>query len=123
MSALVSLASYDAIMEPETFVWMLILLFAIVVGAAGCGFWIARHFAKPILKLTPSTVAAGHFDSRIVVTAHDETGVLADPSKQMPDKLEQNLNALQREVAQRSQAQELLARAHNELEQRVEERT
>ena len=110
-------------MEPETFVWMLILLFAIVVGAAGCGFWIARHFAKPILKLTPSTVAAGHFDSRIVVTAHDETGVLADPSKQMPDTLEQNLNALQREVAQRSQAQELLASANNELEQRVAERT
>ena len=108
-------------MEPETFVWMLILLFAIVVGAAGCGFWIACRFAKPILKLTPSTVAAGHFDTRIVVNADDETGVLA--SNQMPDTLEQNLNALQQEVARHSQAQQLLASANNELEQRVAERT
>src|SRR6266446_6958210 len=110
-------------MEPETFVWMLILLFAIVVGAASGGFWVACRLAKPILKLNPSTVAAGHFDTRIVVNADDETGVLAGPSNQMPDTLEQNLNALQREVARHSQAQQLLASANNELEERVTERT
>src|SRR3981081_3922923 len=123
MSALVSLASYDAIMEPETFVWMPILLFAIVVGSAGCGFWIARRFAKPILKLAPSAVAAAHFDTRVVVTAHDESGALEDPSNQTPDTLEQNLNALQQEVAQSALVQELLATANNKLEQRVAERT
>jgi PAS domain S-box-containing protein len=110
-------------MEQETFVWMLILLSAIVVGSAGCGFWIARRFARPISKLTPSAVAPGNFDTSVVVTAHDEPGPLADPSSQVTDTLEQNLSALQREVAQRSQAQELLASANNELEQRVAQRT
>jgi two-component system CheB/CheR fusion protein len=123
MCALVSLASYQAIMEPETFVWILILLFAIVLGSAGGGFWIARRFAKPISRLPPSAVAAGHFGTPAVVTAPDKPGPLADPSSQVADTLEQNLSALQREVAQRSQAQELLASANNELEQRVAERT
>jgi two-component system, chemotaxis family, CheB/CheR fusion protein len=123
MCALVSLASYQAIMEPETFVWILILLFAMVLGSAGGGFWIARRFAKPISRLTPSAVAAGHFGTPAVVTAPDKPGPLADPSSQVADTLEQNLSALQREVAQRSQAQELLASANNELEQRVAERT
>ena len=51
MNALVSLAAYDAIMEPETFIWMPILLLAIIAGAAGFGFWLGRRFAKPTLKL------------------------------------------------------------------------
>jgi len=41
----------------------------------------------------------------------------------VPDTLKQNLNALQREVARHSQAQQLLASANSELEQRVAERT
>jgi two-component system sensor histidine kinase/response regulator len=50
MSALVSLALYVAVMEPDTVIWMLILLFAIAVGAAGFGFWMGRRLAKPTLK-------------------------------------------------------------------------
>jgi two-component system sensor histidine kinase/response regulator len=125
MNALVSLAAYNAIMEPETFIWMPILLFAIIAGAAGFGFWLGRRFAKPTSKLTEcaEAVAARHFDTRLVVTAHNETGALGDPSNQMADALEQDLNALQREVAQSARAQELLASANNELEQRVAERT
>jgi two-component system, sensor histidine kinase and response regulator len=124
MNALVSLAAYDAIMEPETFIWLPILLFAIMAGAAGFGFWMGRRFAKPTLKLTRSaqTVPPGHFDTRVGVTALDETGALGNPSTQIADTLEQNLNALQREVAQSARAQELLASANNELEQRVAER-
>src|SRR5258707_12661260 len=47
MNPLVTLPAYDAIIEPETFIWILILLLAAIAGAAGLGFWLGRRFAKP----------------------------------------------------------------------------
>ncbi len=121
------LASYHAIMKPgsETLDGMLVVLFAILVGAAGFGLWLARHLVKPVLTLTKSakTIAAGHFDARVAVTTHDEVGTLASAFNQMANALEENLSTLQKEVADRTQAQESLARANNELELHVEERT
>ncbi len=49
MNPLVTLPAYDAIIEPETFIWILILLLAAIVGTAGFGFWLGRRFAKPQL--------------------------------------------------------------------------
>src|SRR5258708_33139950 len=49
MNPLVTLPAYDAIIEPETFSWILILLLAAIAGAAGFGFWLGRRFAKPQL--------------------------------------------------------------------------
>jgi two-component system sensor histidine kinase/response regulator len=49
MNPLLTLPAYDAIIEPETFVWMPILLLAVIAGAAGLGFWLGRRFAKPQL--------------------------------------------------------------------------
>src|SRR5258708_32877213 len=47
MNPLLTLPAYDAIIEPETFIWMPILLLAVIAGAAGLGFWLGRRFAKP----------------------------------------------------------------------------
>jgi nitrogen fixation/metabolism regulation signal transduction histidine kinase len=95
----------------ETFNRMLSVLFATLAGAALFGLWVARRLAKPILKLTEGakTIAAGHFDSRVVVTTHDEIGALANAFNHMADTLEQNLSALRF--------------ANDDLEQRVESRT
>src|SRR6266403_1965438 len=49
MNPLVTLPAYDAFIEPETFIWILILLLAAIVGTAGFGFWLGRRFAKPQL--------------------------------------------------------------------------
>jgi two-component system, sensor histidine kinase and response regulator len=49
MNPLVSLPAYDAIMELDTFIWIPVLLVAIIAGAAGFGFWLGRRFAKPQL--------------------------------------------------------------------------
>ena len=122
-----SLASYDTIMKPatETFNGMLGLLVVTLAGATLFGLWVARRLAKPILKLTEGakTIAAGHFDARVVVTSRDEIGGLANAFNHMADALDETLSALQREVAERTEAQESLARVKNELEQRVGERT
>ena len=115
-----SLASYDTIMKPatETFNEMLGLLVVTLVGATLFGLWVARRLAKPILKLTEGakTIAAGHFDARVVVTSRDEIGVLANTFNQMAE-------AMEKRTSERAQAQEALSRANNELEQRVGERT
>jgi signal transduction histidine kinase/CheY-like chemotaxis protein/HPt (histidine-containing phosphotransfer) domain-containing protein len=124
---LITLSSYEAIMKPamETFDRMLGILFATLAGAAGCGLWLARRLAKPVLTLTKSakTIAAGQLDTRVPVTTHDEFGTLAHAFNQMADALEVNLSTLRREVAERTQAQESLAHANIELERYVQERT
>jgi PAS domain S-box-containing protein len=124
---LITLASYDAIMKPatETFDRMMGVLFATLAGAAAFGLWLARRLVKPVLTLTEGakTIAAGHFEARVVVNTRDEIGTLAQAFNQMADALEENNGALQKEVAERTQAQVSLARANNELEQHVGERT
>ena len=52
----------------------------------------------------------------MVATTHDEIGVLANTFNQMAE-------AMEKRASERTQAQEALSRANNELEQRVEERT
>ena len=71
-----------------------------------------------ILKITQSakTIAAGRFDARVAVTTRDEIGTLAEAFNLMA-------GTLQTEINQRSQAQESLRGANEELEQRVEVRT
>ena len=115
-----SLASYDTIMKPatETFNEMLGLLFATLVGATLFGLWVARLLAKPILKLTEGAkmIAAGNYETRMVATARDEIGVLANTFNHMAE-------AMEKRASERAQAQEALSRANNVLEERVGERT
>jgi PAS domain S-box-containing protein len=117
---LITLAPYDAIMEPVTgtFNRMMEVLFAALATALGLSVWLARRLAEPVLKLTEGarTIASGRFDTRVVVTTHDETGTLAEAFNLMA-------GTLQTEITQRAQAQESLRVANEELEQRVEERT
>ena len=117
---LITLASYDAILAPvaQSFHPTWVILFATLVGAVGLGLWLARRLAHPILKLTESakTIAAGRFDARVMVTARDEIGALAEAFNVMA-------GAVQMGATQRAQAQELLHDAKDELEQRVEVRT
>jgi PAS domain S-box-containing protein len=124
---LITLAAYDAIMQPatQTFNRMLGILFAALAVAVAFGGWLAQRLAKPLLTLTENakTIAAGRYNSRVRVMAHDEIGVLSNAFNQMADSVQVNLNALHEEVAEKTKAQVSLARANDELEQRVEERT
>jgi PAS domain S-box-containing protein len=124
---LITLASYDAIMRPatKTFDRMLGVLFVTLVGAAAFGLWLARRLVKPVLTLTTGakTIAAGHYDARVAVTTRDEIGTLAHAFNQMAATLEGKNSALQREISERTEAQESLAHANDGLEQRVGERT
>ena len=117
---LISLASYATIMKSadESFSRMMVVLLATLLGAGALGVVVSRRQVKPLLKLTESakTIAAGNYDTRVVVTTHDEIGALANTFNQMAD-------ALEARAAERTQAQAALSRANAELERRVEERT
>ncbi len=117
---LISLASYQTIMKPadESFNRMMGILLATLLAAGVLGVLVSRRQVKPLLKLTEGakTIAAGNYDTRVVATTHDEIGVLANTFNQMAD-------ALEARAAERTQAQEALFRANNELEERVGERT
>ena len=93
-------------MKPVTkaFSRILSVLFATLAGAALLGLWVARHLAKPLLKLTEGTktIAAEHFDAQVVVTSRDEIGVPANAFNHMADALDVTLSALKREVAERT---------------------
>jgi PAS domain S-box-containing protein len=121
---LITLASYEAVMMPviEAFHQVLVVLLATLVAMAGFGLWLARRLAKPILTLSEGakTIAAGHFDARVVVTSRDEIGALAHVLNQMADALQENRNTLQAEVAE---AQKSVVHANSELDRRVGERT
>ena len=102
----------------ESFNRMMGILLATLLAAGVLGVLVARRQVKPLLKLTEGakTIAAGNYDTRVVATTHDEIGVLANTFNQMAEAMEKG-------ASERTQAQEALSRANNELEQRVGERT
>jgi two-component system, sensor histidine kinase and response regulator len=117
---LVSLVSYEIVMKPanESFNRMMGILVATLLAAGVLGVLVSRRLVQPLLKLTEGakTIAAGNYDTRVVATTHDEIGVLANTFNQMA-------GAMEKRASERTQAQEALSRANNELEQRVGDRT
>jgi nitrogen fixation/metabolism regulation signal transduction histidine kinase len=117
---LISPVSYETIMKPadESFNRMMAILLPTLLAAGVLGVLVSRRQVKPLLKLTEGakTIAAGNYDTRMVVTTHDEIGVLANTFNQMAE-------AMEKRAFERRQAQEALSRANNELEHRVGERT
>ena len=108
---LITLASYSAIMKRanDTSNRMWALLLVTLVGTAVFGIWLGHRLAKPVLRLTAGAkaITAGHYDSRVAVTADDEIGALTHAFNQMAGGLEETRSAMQNEVAERSRAQEI----------------
>ena len=117
---LISLVSYQTIMKPanESFNRMMGVLLATLLAAGILGVLVSRRQVKPLLNLTAGakSIAAGNYDTRVIATAHDEIGILANTFNQMAE-------AMEKRASERAQAQEALSRANSELEQRVGERT
>jgi len=117
---LISPASYGTIMKPadESLHRMMGILLGTLLTAGVLGVLVSRRQVKPLLRLTEGakTIAAGNFDTRVVATTRDEIGVLANAFNLMA-------GTLQTEINRRTQTQESLGVANDELEQRVEERT
>ncbi|HEY0791329.1 MAG TPA: response regulator [Chthoniobacterales bacterium] len=116
---LVTVAPYAVILAPvkQSFNQTLGILIATLVGAASLGLWMAHRLAGPLLKLTEgaTAIASGRFDARVTITTHDEIGALAKAFNHMAVTVEENLRALQAEIRERRQAEEVRQESEAQL--------
>jgi two-component system sensor kinase FixL len=89
---------------------------------------INRSITRPIIELKNAmfSVGEGHFETQIKIESQDEIGQLASCFNNTVQRLRQTTTSVENlntEISKRKDAQEALQKAHNELEQRVEQRT
>ena len=101
-------------------------ILAVIMPATSA--WTSMSVLKPIAKLQEGTqiIGAGNLDYKLGTTRKDEIGQLSSAFDQMTERLKKttvSLDELAVEVTNRKRAEEALRKAHDELEQRVKERT
>lgn len=96
-----------------------------VMAAIGASALLSRTFVAPLRLMTAASesIMAGDFASRVTVTSSDELGRLGQVFNTMAAHIQTLISDLEHRAAELRQANELLQRAHDELERRVEERT
>ncbi len=102
----------------------LISIISAVVLTVGV-YLLANQIAQPILAITETAVQIAHGDltQSAPVTTEDEIGLLARTFNQMTAQLRDLYAGQEEKVAELQKAETALRQAHDELEERVEERT
>lgn len=102
----------------------LISIVSAVVLTVGV-YLLANQIAQPILAITETAVqiALGDLSQSAPVTTEDEVGLLARTFNQMTAQMRELYAGQEEKVAELQLAETALRQAHDELEERVEERT
>jgi signal transduction histidine kinase len=96
-----------------------------LLAAIGASALLSRTFVAPLRLMTAASesIMAGDFTSRVTVTSSDELGRLGQVFNTMAEHIQTLISDLEHRAAELHQANELLRRAHDELERRVDTRT
>ena len=96
-----------------------------VMAAIGSSALLSRTIVAPLRLMTAASesIMAGDFASRVPVTSSDELGRLGQVFNTMAGQLQALISDLEHRASELRQANELLQRAHDQLERRVEART
>jgi len=100
---------------------LLALEAVMLLAGLAASYVLARRFTRPVIALarTAATVAAGHLDARVTVTASDEIGRLGTTFNHMTEELATSYATLEHRVAERTRE---LAQANAELAKEMGER-
>lgn len=95
---------------------LIVTTFAILIGL-----FISRSIAMPVIELKAATaeIGKGNLDTQIEIKSNDEVGQLAASFKKMVGDLKKtttSIGSLNREIAERRQAEKTLERAYTKLE-------
>jgi signal transduction histidine kinase len=98
---------------------------AALVLAGGLVVLWARRVVQPIEALAASAraISSGDFSRQVAVSSRDEVGQLARAFNTMSRQLQELLAGLEQEIADRKQAEGMIRKLNEELEQRVAQRT
>lgn len=96
-----------------------------VMAAIGSIALLSRTIVAPLRLMTAASesIMAGDFASRVPVTSSDELGRLGQVFNTMAEHIQTLISDLEHRASELRQANELLQRAHDQLERRVEART
>ncbi|MCK9197021.1 MAG: ATP-binding protein [Syntrophales bacterium] len=120
-------ASYDEISKVQTWsFWLIltvILLSMLIAGAIS--YFLSRTINITLRTLTKGTevIAGGDLNHRLPIKGKDEIAALSAAFNEMTAKLARSYASLGQEIAEKEKAGEALQKAHDELEDRVTERT
>ncbi|MHB8771076.1 MAG: sensor histidine kinase [Syntrophales bacterium] len=119
--------SYAEIDRVQTWSFRLIagaILLSVLIAAL-ISYLISRTINVSLRALARETelVAAGNLDRRLPVTGKDEIAQLSLAFNEMTEKLARSSARLGQEIREKDKAREALQKAHDELEDRVAERT
>lgn len=119
--------------------WLIAIGLGCALVALLLGWGLARGLAGPLLRLTEATekLAAGDLSARVTPRSRDELAALATAFNSMAERLQRSYHelvektreaeaanhGLVREIHERTRAEQEIQRLHDELEQRVVERT
>ena len=107
--------------------YLLVVLFVLItaVVVATVSFLIHSGVVRPIRKLHEGTeiIGAGNLDYKVGTMAKDEVGQLSRAFDRMTIELKESFGGLEKEIAEREQAEEEIRKLNAELEQRVVQRT
>ena len=114
--------------QERVYLYTMIAVVIMCAIMALTSFWVSRGVLKPIAQFQKGTeiIAKGDMDHEIGITTRDEIGSLSRAFDRMLARLKEitaSRDELNREITERKKAERALQKAHDELEERVRERT
>jgi len=93
------------------------LIAVMLVLSSTLGLLMVRQIVRPVeaMAMTAQMISAGDLSQQVVITRHDEIGVLGDAFNDMTGRLRTVINDLEQQIVERKRAEEVVRETTEEL--------